>query len=73
MKGRRKNGVKRVRLLFADEGAYHRETLTLPSESLDRYERLIDCLREDPDVLARVHVDVGRLCAAYLVENEEES
>jgi hypothetical protein len=67
-----KEVVRRVRLLFADEGAYHRETLALPSASLERYDRLIDCLREDPDVLARVHVDVQRLCAAYLVEDGDE-
>jgi hypothetical protein len=72
MARRKEAGGRRVRLLFADDGAYHRETLTLPSESLDRYERLIDCLREDPDVLARVHVDVDRLCAAYLVDGDDE-
>jgi hypothetical protein len=63
--------VKRVRLLFADAGSYHHETLTLPAEAVERYERLIDCLREDPEVLGRVHVDVARLCAAYLVEGGE--
>ena len=64
--------MKRVRLLFADAGSYHHETLTLPAESVERYDRLIDCLREDPEVLGRVHVDVERLCAAYVVEGEEE-
>ena len=57
-----------VRLLFADEGAYHHEDIQIPLELLERYERLIDCLREEPDVLKTVYVDVGRLCAAYRVE-----
>lgn len=60
----------RVRLLFVDEGAYHHEEVEIPSASLDGYERLIDCVREDADVLKRVFVDVDRLCAAYLVEGE---
>ena len=73
MTPRRKGATgKRVRLLFADEGSYHHETLTLPAEAVERYERLIDCLREDPQVLGRVHVDVTRLCAAYLVDSDDD-
>jgi len=30
------------------------------------YDRLIDCLMEDPDVLKRLHVDVTRVCSAEL-------
>lgn len=51
----------RVRLLFVDEGSYHREEVELPAESVEAYERLIDCVREDPEVLKRLHVDVERL------------
>lgn len=58
----------RVRLLFVDEGAYHHEEVDLPAGEMESYERLIDFVREDAEVLKRVHVDVGRLCAAYLVE-----
>jgi len=58
----------RVRLLFVDDGSYHHEEVDLPADSLDQYERLIDFVREDDDVLRRAHVDVDRLCAAYLVE-----
>lgn len=60
----------KVRLLFVDEGSYHHETVDLPESALDDYERLIDWVREDPQVLKRVFVDVGRLCAAYLVDDE---
>jgi len=66
------SGTARVRLLFADRGAYHHETLSLPMSALDDYDRLIDFLREDPVVLKRMHVDVDRLCAAYLVDGEPE-
>ena len=55
----------RVRLLFVDDGAYHHEDIELPNEALERHERLIDCLMEEPDVLRQVHVDWDRLCAAY--------
>ena len=57
-----------VRLVLVDAGSYHHEEVGIPGAALDRYERLIDCVREDPEVLRRVHVDVDRLCAAYLVE-----
>jgi len=57
----------KVRLLFVDDGSYHHEEVDLPAASLDAYDRLIDCVREDPVVLKHVHVDVERLCAAYRV------
>jgi hypothetical protein len=59
----------RIRLLFVDEGQYHHEDLSVPTEVLDRYERLIDCLREDEGVLREMYVDVARLCAAWRVES----
>ena len=63
-----KTPTVKVRLLFVDEGSYHHEEVDLPVGALGDYERLIDFVREDPDVVKRVHVDVARLCAAYLVE-----
>ena len=60
----------RVRLLFVDEGSYHHEEVEIPGDAMEGYERLIDCVREDPAVLKRVFVDVDRLCAAYLVEGD---
>lgn len=64
------NQVK-VRLLFADEGAFHHEDLVLPSVIVEGHERLIDGLREEPSVLKRVYVDLGRLAAAWVEETEE--
>ena len=57
-----------VRLVFVDDGSYHHEDVAVPSSVLDQYDRLVDCLQEDPTVMKRVHVDMGRLCAAYLVD-----
>jgi hypothetical protein len=57
-----------VCLLFVDEGSYHRETVSVPASSVDAYERLIDCVREDEAVLKKLHVDVERLVSAYVVE-----
>jgi hypothetical protein len=59
----------RVRLLFADEGAYHHEELELPTSVVEDHDRLIDGLREDPELLKRVYVDTGRLCGAWVVED----
>lgn len=58
----------KVRLVFADHGAFHREEIEIPVASLRAHGRLVDCLREDPEVLARVHVDVAKLCAAFVVD-----
>ena len=60
----------RVSLLFADEGEFHHETISIPAAAMERWERLIDCLREEPEVLARVHVDVDRLVSAQVVEDD---
>ncbi len=62
----------RVRLVFVDKGVYHHEDVRLPSAGLNSSERLIDCLREDPDVLGDLYVDLKRLCAAYRVEDGGE-
>ncbi len=58
----------RVRLVLVDEGSYHHEEVDVPIASLEGYDRLIDCLREDTAVLKRMHVDVARLCAAYRID-----
>lgn len=62
----------KVRLLFVDDGDYHREVVSLPGSSLEAYDRLIDAIREDPGILKGLYVDVERLCAAYLVGEEDE-
>ena len=60
-----------VRLVFVDEGVYHHEDIRLPSAGLNASERLIDWLREDPEVLGGLYVNLKRLCAAYRVDEEE--
>ena len=58
--------LARVRLLFVDDGSFHHEEVQIPAEAMAGYERLIDCLMEDPTVLKRLHVDVSRVCSAEL-------
>lgn len=62
-------GTVKLRLLFVDEGEYHDETVDVPGKGIDDHDRLIDFLREDADVLKHLHVDMGRLCAAYRVDD----
>ena len=59
-----------VRLLFADGGDFRSEKVTIPAASLEGYDRLIDCLREDPVVLRELYLDYPRLCSAHLVEDD---
>jgi hypothetical protein len=61
-------GTIKVRLLFADGGDFHHDEVEIPSASAEAYDRIIDCLREDPAVLKKLHVDVERLCSAYVVK-----
>ncbi len=37
--------LKRIRLVFADEGTFHTETVAVRAEQLEAHERLIDLLR----------------------------
>lgn len=64
----KRESTVRVRMVLVDEGVFHHEEIEILSASLDDHDRLIDCLREDPAVLKRVHVDVARLCAAYRID-----
>lgn len=60
------SGMTPVRLVFADRGSFHDLVVHLPSEVLGRYERLIDAIREDPDVTGGIFIDPRRLVAAYV-------
>lgn len=39
----------------------------LPADVIERYERIIDALREDPEITAQIYVDRRRLVAAWVV------
>lgn len=65
----RKKTMK-VRILFVDEGSYHHEEIRVPTAALDDYDRLIDGLREEPTVLKQLYVDVERLCAAWVIDDD---
>lgn len=62
----KQNGMVTIRLILADRGSFHDMVVKLPSEILGRYERLIDALREDPEVTGAIFVDPRRLVAAYV-------
>lgn len=64
-----KDGRLRVRLILADGGDFHVQKVSIPAASLEPYERLIDCLREDPAVLKELYVDHQRLVAAQLLDD----
>jgi hypothetical protein len=55
-----------VKLVFADRGAFHDVVVQLPAAVIENYPRIIDALREDPQVTAQVYVDRRRLVAAYV-------
>ena len=61
----------RIRLLFADAGAFHQTDLEVPASTLGEYDRLIDGLQEDQELLKGVYLDLGRLCAAWVVDDED--
>lgn len=56
-----------IRLVFADRGTFHAEVVEVPAARLASYERLIDLLREEPEVTKGLYVDLKRLVAATVV------
>ena len=60
-----------VRLVFADQGTFHAETVHVPVDKLARYDRLVDLLREEESVTRQMYVDMSRLVSAYVVGDEE--
>lgn len=62
----------RVRLLFADQGTFHPETVQVPMDLLGRYDRLVDLLREEESVTRQLFVDMGRLVSAAVIGDEDE-
>ncbi len=55
----------KVRLLFADSGTFYQMDLDVPGDSLEGYDRLIDGLQEDANLLKDTYLDMDRLCAAW--------
>jgi hypothetical protein len=62
-----------IRLVFADRGCFHDVLVELPAAVLARYERIIDALREDPDITGELFIDTRRLVAAYRHNGETAS
>lgn len=60
-----------VRLVFADRGSFHDIIVHLPADVLQRYERVVDALREDPAITNEIYVDGRRLVAAVVVAGED--
>jgi hypothetical protein len=61
-----------VRLVFADRGSFHDLVVQLPADVIERYDRIIDALREDPAITAEIYVDRRRLVAAYVEQDPED-
>ncbi len=55
-----------VHMVFADRGSFHDLVVHLPADVIERYGRIIDALREDPEITAEMYVDRRRLVAAYI-------
>ncbi|HEU0014958.1 MAG TPA: hypothetical protein VFQ45_14820 [Longimicrobium sp.] len=64
------SGSVRVRLVFADQGTFHAETVSVPAATVGQYARLIDLLREDESVTRELYVDLDRLVSASVIEGE---
>ncbi|HYH82309.1 MAG TPA: hypothetical protein VEX86_21135 [Longimicrobium sp.] len=60
-----------VRLVFADQGTFHAETVHVPLATLGQYDRLIDLLREEESVTRQMYLDLDRLVSAFVVEDGE--
>jgi hypothetical protein len=65
--------ITHVKLVLADRGAFHEIVVDIPIEILARYSRLIDALREDPEITATTYIDFRRLVAARRVDEQGAS
>ena len=70
MSGGGKGEEVTIRLLFADMGEFQHEKVRIPAALLERHDRLIDLLVEEPAVLRKVYVDLDRLCSAQVVDDD---
>jgi hypothetical protein len=61
-----------VRLVFADQGTFHAETVHVPLSVLGQYDRLVDLLREEESVTRQMYLDMARLVSAYVVKDGDE-
>jgi hypothetical protein len=61
-----------VRLVFADQGTFHAETVHVPLSVLGQYDRLVDLLREEESVTRQMYLDMARLVSAYVVTDDGE-
>lgn len=59
-----------VRLVFADRGSFHDVVVHLSVDALSRHERIVDAIREDPEITAAIYVDGRRLVAAVVIQDE---
>jgi hypothetical protein len=59
-----------VRLIFADRGSFHDVVVHLSADALSRHERIVDAIREDPEITAEIYVDGRRLVAAVVVQDD---
>ena len=58
-----------VRLVFADQGTYHAETVRIPLETSE-HQCLLDLLREEPSVTALLYIDLKRSVSASVLDEE---
>ena len=61
----------KIRLVLADGGDFLVQDVSVPRASLETYDRLVDALREDPEILKGLYVDHARLCAAQLLGDDD--
>lgn len=64
------DGRLAVRIVFADRGSFHEIVVHLPAAVIQRYDRLIDALRDDPEITSGIYVNGRRLVAAYVEASE---
>ena len=60
-------GMRAVKLVFAEGGAFHDIVVHVTAAALDRHPRLIDALREDEELAVTLFVNFRRLVAAHVL------
>ncbi len=59
-----------VRILYAQDGGFHEQTISVPATGRPEHENLMDFLANDQAVQRECFIHFGRVCSALVVEEE---
>lgn len=60
-----------VQILYAQDGGFHEQTVSVPAAGRSDHDNLMDFLANDPAVQQECFIHFGRVCSAVVVGEED--